>query len=401
MPFENGDGSVEAGPVNTVRKMSPVEVIRDNLLDLNYASRDVYRSRSEAEKDLEEIENGLENLQSETDGFEVLTLHRMYIDLRADFESERDLRLDSSFDALVDAMQEEIKTAGVHKESPDETVAQDVVRSLRDAGVSPEYVVTTGNPNAPTVVLFMQAHPNPGMTPEMMEDLGINASQGRIVRDISAIVESRMPLGTVYYEGLPAQDELSGTEAAELDSTLAGSSLAGGLLKKKFDNRIHIEGIENMQLLSAIVDGLIRGESKAMQYRTTAHNVLLASNIIEDINADDSTPGTHVLVLGGAHEKALFGKASDDSLPISQVLAYYGVNVVVVDAATTYLDMTKLQKHAEALIDGFDSEISSMMSSRIKDVEDAMAATSMRNFPMAKAIVAITVAEKSLDDIDD
>ncbi len=84
----------------------------------------------------------------------------------------------------------------------------------------------------------------------------------------------------------------------------------------------------------------------SIPYRTTGVNAFLGSNIAELVHRNpDQVTGA---IVGGAHEIQIDGKevlleghfeeGLYHELPLSEVIAYYGVDVVVVDTMSSYID---------------------------------------------------------------
>ena len=261
---------------------------------------------------------------------DVQELRLLYDDLIEDHEASRHLNLDTSFDEISRKMEEEIAERGVRIEPASNTILADTVKALEECGITPEYIVTTGNPKAKTVVYFMQIHPHPTKTsPKILEAMGVKASQEEIYEAIIAASEKGL-IKVVYGEGISSGKKLDEETLKKGKKGL--SYIEAG---KKMGKRIEIVGVENANLLKGASQDI---GTPSFKYRVTAHNIYIGENIAEAVNA--SPQNLSFFVMGAAHEKK-FIKGLSDPLPISQAIAYHGVNVVVVDSASKYFDEQK------------------------------------------------------------
>ena len=82
---------------------------------------------------------------------------------------------------------------------------------------------------------------------------------------------------------------------------------------------------------------------KYLPYRTTGQNVFIASAVAQGL--DTNPTGLPAVVIGAGHERPFLG-SQRDLLPISEVLAVYGMDVIVVDASTPHIDEQGLRDFA-------------------------------------------------------
>lgn len=281
--------------------------------------------------------------QQYPDDINIRVLEAMYDDLKGDLDQQRDLHFDSSFDAILKDMQEEISASGVRVETAENTILSDTVSKLRECGIEPDYIVTRGDSNAKTVVLFLQLHPNPGLSRQTMEELGILQSQEAITKAIRA-ASDRDLIEDVYCEGVPFGQEISQQDAVDLMPSDPSAELSYFGVKRTFGNKVRLNGIEDMNLLAMMAQDVARGREKAAEERGTAHNIFLGDNIAVDLTKRERDLA--FLILGSAHEinfGDVFGHNKPHPLPLSHVLAYNGVNVIVVDE-TKHLSAEKARQ---------------------------------------------------------
>jgi hypothetical protein len=248
-----------------------------------------------------------------------------------------------------------LKDAGVRKEYPDEKgIAGKTVAKLKSLGIEPEYVTTCGNSKAKTVVLFMQAHPQSGMSQEQVDVMGYPEPQARIEFAINKIVESGLSK-EIYDEGLEMDEEVASGDLKRLsreDPQLQIS--AAWRSKEKYGDKVRLKGYESYELfphylpkipplLFLIQSGKLKERNMTPEQKTlltrfvefgenrmTSGNVYLASNVKASLEKSDQA--ISLMILGGDHENPTCQPyKKENPLPISQALAYYGLNVIVVD----------------------------------------------------------------------
>lgn len=278
---------------------------------------------------------------------DIKLFEEMYSDLSEDFDHSTEVVIDSGYDAIVLAMQKELKEGGVREVNLGNPVPGklgETVENLEKVGIVFEYVVTSGNLNAKTVILFMQAHSNPGADKAYLDAAGITDSQDGIYRDISQIVESGLGK-LVYDEGGRIGEDVDFEEiGSEEETPDYAKVMAGFRLKRGLKDRVILTGAEPPGLVDSTVRRMQNEENpgKVFMYRAVAHNVLVANAVVDDLNR--RSDGVGVLIFGAMHEKfpVVAGEKIEQPLSLSRCLAGMGVNVVVVDRA----DMTeeKLKK---------------------------------------------------------
>lgn len=288
--------------------------------------------------ELDSIRTKIDYLKSQyPDDPDLEFLERLHDDLRGDLEVDRPMELDTGFDEIMETVMREIHDSGVKRESPDES-ENPLVARLRELGIEPAYVVSNNRSSEKTVVVFMQSHPNPGMSQRLLRAFGVKKSQDKIYRDILAAYRGGLkPI--IYGEGYPGEMEFSRDFAdADLkrDRKNEELSLSYVRVKKKLGDKVKLVGMEDMGLLEIIYRG-----SAVAKYRITANNILLADNIDEHFRQTDESLA--FAVIGAAHENFPL-LPSSNPMPLSYALAYYGYNVVVVDDSSPYLDQEALKK---------------------------------------------------------
>ena len=276
---------------------------------------------------------------------EVRRLQTMNDDLFLDYDKGEELNLDSSFGYMLTEMRYEISRAGVRIESPDQSVITDTVKRLKEIGVTPEYVLTKGNPSAPTVVFFMQIHPNPGLSDAFMEIAGVKKSQAEIYKALVGMVNGNIG-NTLYAEGSDAEEEVTSKHIEE--GKLAGPTAKEHGYVQAHDtlgDKLKIRGIEESRLQDQMIK-MWNKPNGPLKYRATSVNIFIAQNVADAVKK--SGEKVSFLTLGAAHEDGIPGRRSlmpgtseSDMLPFSAVLAYNDVNVVVIDASKAF-DADKL-----------------------------------------------------------
>ncbi len=298
---------------------------------------------------------------------DIFVLGKAYEDLRKDFTEHRETDLDQAFEPILKEMRQEMLRAGVRKISMDnlrEVRSQPLLRTverLQGLNIKPSYVVESPNPNAKTVVLFMQTHPEPKIDKSKIQvgqssgndsigeavlhpDRGlrsVESSQGQIRDSIIAATRAGL-IHCVYEEGLPkgfelpkipqiTEEELPGIIARvqkegpeELAQALQTGSLQAKLI---LGSALQLKGYDFDELKMKLLD------NKAdFIYRMHAHNAFIASNISDYV--ESSPDDVSFLTIGALHEAYPNSKV-EHHLPLSHAMAYYGMNVVVVDSTFT------------------------------------------------------------------
>ncbi|MBI2634100.1 hypothetical protein HYW82_00315 [Candidatus Peregrinibacteria bacterium] len=281
------------------------------------------------------------------DDSDLLVLETLYGDLFNDYETvATQLLLDRGFDEIMASLNREVAVAGVRVESPNNSSIPVIIEQLKASGIEPEYVVSAGDVGAKTVVYFMQTHPNPGVPVEVMRAMGVEESQNEIYKGLRNAVTTGIGR-TVYSEGLPAylnyNSDFSKKYLEKQTVSQKGFTLAVDRVNRDLEGAVNLVGMENMDLMNATLT------LWDMDYRVTAHNILLADNIHAHFSNTDEQVA--FAVLGAGHEKyeKMIRGMGDvaHGMPFSSALAYYGYNVVVVDASTRYFDEAKYQKALE------------------------------------------------------
>lgn len=323
----------EMGTVSGQERLPDAESIEDELFEMQRFHDSDEVTQAEIREQLEGVEKDLVALQIKyPDDIELKELRLLYDDLRKDFENGQELKLDEGFDELIALMEGEISRSGVRRELVDETILHETVEQLRGVGINPSYVVTQGDPHAKTMIFFMQIHPNPGIDQEFRDAYGVTASQREIYEGI--LGAQKAGLGrTVYAEGVWSGMPLD----KYIDEMMSYEHIAAtATFRLEHDLRDQIDTVATEEPVP-FFDILMHG-GRGFEYRTTAHNIFIADNVADHFKSSDEILA--FLPFGAFHETAVgFGEGAESPLPLSQILAYHGLNVVVVDSATPHVDL--------------------------------------------------------------
>lgn len=296
------------------------ESIRQDLMEVNQVSKQTEEQQQRTALLLGQIGDSLETLKVKyPNDPDLRRYYQMYEDLKGDVEREESPDLDTSFDAMMEEMRQEIRATGVRRELPSDTILSNTLSQLQAIGVTPDYIMTKGNPRAKIAIYFPQLHTNPGLTDEMLRDFGVLESQALITKIIDSASANGLARN-VYREGLP-----------------------DGFQQDR--GKISLRGFEDPNLLEKDMQKILGGKLPA--YRTTAENILLASSVAQQIKGEAEE--LSFVILGAAHEKDLLPNVNQSHiLPFSSVLAYYDINVIVIDASKS-LNLSALSKHNDIL----------------------------------------------------
>lgn len=311
-------------------------IIRESLLRLNGLRLESESLEDALLVELGLIEESISALEKQYPNDPDLQVFRhLYEDLSLDIKQRRRLKFDTGFEELVAEVQNEITESGAQVEPVDNPKFADIIGRLRKLGINPKYIVTQGNPQAKTVVYFMQTHPSSDIAKELLDAAGVPQSQEEIYDAIVAAADDGL-VRDIYGEGFFATRNMGSREkriGADLSYVRALDHLGG--------DRLNVVGMEDEALMiSSIYMG---GMQELYKYRITAQNILLASNVANNVKG--STEDVSFAVLGAMHESLDMegGEHRDHPLPFSQALARHGVNVVVVDASSQYFDHARFQ----------------------------------------------------------
>ena len=297
--------------------------------------------------DLDEIRASLKAMVQKYPGDkDFVLLSTLYGDLHLDYKDKADLKFDLGFDVLVEEMEYLIQSLGIKKVGPeqmqDHPQTAQAILDLKAKGVIPSYIQKSNNPDARPVVLFMQSHIGSRSTVKTQEDLrlekaaGVELSQAQIAGAVrSGAVNS------VFLEGLPSGrlpvDEEFLKKIKGSPEWESMSDVERVAIEKAAKGGFQMRGYEMTSTQEY-------KEGKFLPYRTTAQNVFIASAVANGL--DSNLTGLPAVVIGAGHESPSLG-SSRKILPISEVLAAYGMDVIVVDASTPYVDQKEIRVIAE------------------------------------------------------
>ncbi len=357
--------------------------IKNILLELDEGSRTLGSTTDAVRAGLKQIKIKLDLLQQKSPNDpDLYLLQRAFNDIKTDVVNNKTPRLDTSLEQLSREMMGEIKRAGIlkipattpeviHSPSLKKTFTQ-----LRGLNIQPSYVVESKNPNAKTVVLFMQTHPGQGES--LLDDENkafdlINALSGApVMKKLKSVDESQKEIEasliksiqsglgtTVYEEAMPYRGmELSTgminafktivPETSGINEYRTGSLQAKMQLGDKMKLVGYDVGSRNNK--NSLKERHYNGEMST-ELRVTTQNVYMASNVRELMQK--SSEPVSFLTIGALHEttdwntdntevfseKNLEEVSTEEQdamihqLPLSHALAYYGMNVIVVDTS--------------------------------------------------------------------
>ncbi len=173
------------------------------------------------------------------------------------------------------------------------------------------------------------------MDQELRDLAGITQSQNDIYKGVKAAHAAGL-INTVYTEGWGDENEMDLKEGKLREAITADeTAMAMGAwrVETELGDELTLVGTEDMPLLMNAWEG------NGMEYRATAQNILIADNVADGVKARQEP--LSVLTFGAAHESFNFGpkdERREHPVPLSHLLAYNGVNVIVVDAATPYFN---------------------------------------------------------------
>ena len=269
----------------------------------------------------------------------------MYQDLMADFTNKRPLMVDTTLKRIAEEMPKFIRKTSVKAYMPMnfEIMAKEmgsrdfigIIDAFRAVGINPAYAVVSKNPRAKTVVLLLESkHAKPvkleyGIADS--EELTHAKQYDSILRATAREFTPKESNGRIskiinlaYKQGLSRDFYDEGVYNLINGSEKKLTNLSGELSNFK------LRGYDCEVLKQQVKKG-----DTSMWYRATAHNVFMASNLAESMGK--SSEKVAIVTVGSAHE--LFpNQDSPHPLPISDALAFYGMNVIVVDAAYSGYD---------------------------------------------------------------
>lgn len=328
---------------------------REALLRINNIDELNEELLQKTEQYLKNIKAVLSNLKQQyPDDPDLKLLEKLYEDLKEDINKKNEPELNEAFEQILKEIKGEIEKSGVRKEKVINSSLPETVQLLKSANINmpPEYtyIVTKGDKNAKTVVLFLQNHPNPGMTEKQMQMFGVLESQA----DIEAVLEDAINAGigkTIYKEGLEYGKELYGFHIDQIKKNNSLDYLkyfATTKIKEKYGPNVNIIGYEDELLLDKIFTSMLNQDREEGQskYRANAHNTLIASNIADLMK--EKNDKIAFAVIGRSHEKK-FSSEEKHPMPLSELLAYNGLNVVVFDTSQPIIIDQETKKALEDL----------------------------------------------------
>ncbi|MBP9770753.1 hypothetical protein KBC97_01170 [Candidatus Gracilibacteria bacterium] len=261
------------------------------------------------------------------------------------------LRLDQSLGEILIEKEFDLKESGISKIDLNKGLKKfpnlsKELQRLRDLGVEPDYLVPAENPNAPIVVLFLEEHfvgKKESSKEAIKSDQYIERSLMKIivegvVKDI--YVESESEEYKIIYDKEEI-DEYS--DAVKRISAKFGSKvniygteyldISRVLLEKELENFAKKLGLKDPLKIGKLFENSVEGGA-AFFSRAALENIFIAMNVRDAINRSKSP--ISIQIIGAGHEinenEIVRKKNLPHPLPISNLLAYNGLNVFVVDA---------------------------------------------------------------------
>ncbi|MEK7673110.1 MAG: hypothetical protein AAB373_04460 [Patescibacteria group bacterium] len=225
--------------------------------------------------------------------------------------------------------------------------------SLKSMGIEPDYAVLSENPNAPTLVLFLEHHfEGKGRSSKSsnayMEEAFRKAINNNFITDIYAEGGEENTVATVNKEIVEKNKDKFGAIfriAAEFGEKV---NIIGTEFEelKKGNTMDEIVKLDEISKLAGKKTPEERTKYYSKKYkltldkikfqRATFENIFMAMNIRDTVL--DRKSKIVFGVIGSAHETnksfRIASKGLDHPLPLSSVLANNGINVIVVDATT-------------------------------------------------------------------
>lgn len=286
--------------------------------------------QAKGRQELVAIKTKLDDLKSQYQNdpdYQKLVL--MWQDLQNDYQKQRKLNLDTSLGQIVEPLIEKIQRKGIQRyeiaELPNRKL-QKLAIELQALGIEPEFIVPALETDAPTVILMLQAHSNPGMDTEIQQDLGVTSSQHSIVEYITAIQQSGLTK-TVFGEGIPKGEMIDVKTAQQVQDM--GYFQAKAIL----GDRLDLYGFDDMPFVKKSVVEIT--DPNSSYARQTVNNITLASNLVQELETRKTD--TSIVVFGAGHEKEM-DSYEEHPFPLSKAVAYTGANVVVIDTAQGFTE---------------------------------------------------------------
>ncbi|MCA9373883.1 hypothetical protein KC725_01850 [Candidatus Peregrinibacteria bacterium] len=339
---------------------SPADKLREKLVILMEDDEKLKASGQSVEKILDDSKKLLDQLKKDhPKDPDLFALEKTYKDLRGDFDSKKETHIDTAFEEIATEMKAEVEKSGVKKVGIEEIEGvgsnslREAVDQLKKLEIHPSYVVESANPNAKTVVLFMQAHPAvPGLSldaeTEKKAQSMAGEGGGRSTADSQAEIRDAILrayeagfIDTVYDEGTPRNYSMQ-----DFPKTIPKEHISTAIeemkknvppeYREQFDyasfqaklvagNGLDVRGYDFDESKNLIMEG-----KESLLYRMDAHNAFIASYLADQVLR--SSDEVSFLTIGALHESWPKG-GKEHHLPISHAMAYHGMNVVVVDSA--------------------------------------------------------------------
>lgn len=334
-------------------KIASIRDVLKEILRLDYQESE-WRSKNEdyvskIKATLAHLENDFKEMLEQNPTYinnpDFINLKKMYADLKADFEAERKLDLDSSLETILKEAQNLIQAYPlIDSEEIPYSNTKKLSNKLKELDIFPEYAVLTKNIHAPIVILTLHVHPNPNMSKGLMEASGILKSQTEVENNIHKLTKNKL-LETIYAEWLELDTKIP--EDEKWHPALIDSKRWELIAKVKLGKEIKIEGIEEMEWLQKTF------REFNTKHRMTVNNIFIAKNLAQQMTK--KWEQISMLTMGLLHEKWL---KWEHPLPLSKCLAEAGINVLVVNTAN-HFDPQKildyLKNHPEDQSDLFES----------------------------------------------
>ena len=207
---------------------------------------------------------------------------------------------------------------------------------LEASGISDQHeIVLSGIQDAPCIILFLQTHSN---SREFNEEriLLDSFSGANISQNIISDALKNGVADTIFLEGFPfgkinfSKEKINNCKKTPEWNRFFKSEQTS--LELSIDNKIKIRGAE-------LLNDKTRISPLFVKYRNSSCNILLASTIALGMDVTNSSSQA-AITMGAAHEKNILGV--DPEIKLSEILAHYGIDVIIVDTSSKFMNKRAL-----------------------------------------------------------
>lgn len=325
----NNPGDYSSPSTKRFSKEPEYEELIEKLLELDVsdvAMMTIDGTYNGRRKELESIGERIKELETLwADDIDFKRLKAIYEDLESDTKKWESWTIDSSTYEMGRQLNEEVKRIGIRREKVEDLTGKikEKAETLRSIGVPVEYAVLSQNPErSPTVILFLQSH----IDPNGYLDLQAEASQNTIDKYVASLLDKKVSTELHVEgvsEGMPLQEFLDSQRARSI----------GGLRLSKDRKDLAIKASESYGITKiGMSDPTIFQSRDYEGLRLILGSILFVHNMMESIG--ENADATIMATMGLGHEERLNGTRvpQESFLSISEMIAFEGANVLVVDA---------------------------------------------------------------------